>query len=351
MVPKQAMTFFARMTATFAAFLALTVSVSYATGFPTFPTLTQGSMNAASTVLTITGTSLNTFGGVLSVTMGGKVATGASVTLNSTTITATYPSPFSPGSYPVVVRYKQGWEPPIILTTTITVGAVGPAGPQGPPGPIGFQGPPGIQGPQGPAGTDATVTVAAICNALYPNAPAATCEAALVSSKIVFLTSSIHAGNFGGTAAGSAICQTEAQNAGLPGTYKVWLSSSAPGDNPATMFTHSNLPYVLPDASLTQVASDWTTFASSTHSHDIDVLANGTSGAGELAFPHVYTGTTAAGVATANNCSNWSSASASGTPDGDAGCAVTGACSVSDWSDDTAHLTCNVSTPLYCVEQ
>lgn len=356
MVPKQAMTFCARMAAV-VAFLTLTVSVCGATGIPSFPAITEGSMNGASTVLTLTGTSLNAFGGVLSVTMGGKVATGASVTFNSTTITATYTSPFSPGSYSVVVQYKQGWESPITLTTTVTVGAVGPAGPQGPPGPMGFQGPPGtpgLPGPPGPPGapgSDATVTVAAICNALYPSAPAATCEAALVSSKIVFLTSSIHAGDFGGTAAGNAICQTEAQNAGLPGTYKVWLSSSVTGDNPAATFTRSNLPYVLPDASLTQVASDWTTFASSTHSHDIDVLANGTSGAGELTFPHVYTGTTAAGGATANNCSNWSFGSGRGTNAGDGGCAVTGNCSVSDWSDDTSHIACNVSTPLYCVEQ
>ncbi len=322
------------------------------------PVINEGTVNGTSTVLTLTGTNLegllNT--GVCSVTVGNTTVSGSAVMATPTKITATFPAPFSAGSYSVVVVFKlnQFFCDTNALDNAyfiVTVGAVGPEGPmgvmglQGPPGAPGAQGPPG---PAGPAGSNATVTPAAICSALYPGTPTTTCVAALVSSKIVFLTASIHPGNFGGTSAGNAICQTEAQNAGLPGTYKVWLSTSVPGDNPATAFTHSNLPYVVPDASLDQVAANWTAFASPAHSHEIDVLATGASSSplNRLA----YTGTLNSGTPSVNNCANWTSASGSDNPTGDAGCTETGACSNTDWSDSVSS-DCNVSNPLYCVEQ
>lgn len=340
------------------ALLAFAVSAFGTVGIPV---INEGTVNGASTVLTLTGVNLEGLlsTGVCSVTMGNITVSGPAVMATPTKITATFPAPFSAGSYSVVVVFKlnQFFCDTNALDNAyfiVTVGAVGPQGPigmigpQGPPGAPGQPGSQGPPGPTGPPGSNATVTPAAICSALYPGTPATTCVAALVSSKIVFLTASIHAGNFGGTAAGNAICQTEAQNAGLPGTYKVWLSSSVPGDNPATTFTQSNLPYVLPDASLDQVAANWTAFASPAHSHDIDVLATGASSPplNRLA----YTGTLNSGTPSANNCANWTSASGSDNPSGDAGCTETGACSNTDWSD-SASSTCNVSNPLYCVEQ
>jgi hypothetical protein len=124
----------------------------------------------------------------------------------------------------------------------------------------------------------------------------------------VFVTAGMYTGNLGGIAGGNAKCQTEAANAGLPGTYKAWLSTSNVGENPATSFTQSNLPYVTPDTNLTQVAPNWTAFASATHSADINYLATGQQlGGGPPQF--VWTGTTTTGTPTGNtnHCSEWTS--------------------------------------------
>ena len=45
-------------------------------------------------------------------------------------------------------------------------------------------------------------------------------------STFVFVTEWEGDGNIGGLTAADSICQTEADDAGLPGTYKAWLSDS-----------------------------------------------------------------------------------------------------------------------------
>ena len=45
-------------------------------------------------------------------------------------------------------------------------------------------------------------------------------------ANIAFITSTTHTGNLGGLAGADAICQARASAAGLPGTYKAWLSAS-----------------------------------------------------------------------------------------------------------------------------
>jgi hypothetical protein len=53
---------------------------------------------------------------------------------------------------------------------------------------------------------------------------------------IAFITSTRVTADFGGVAGGDTICQTHAQNAGLPGTYRAWLASSA-GSAPSRLGT------------------------------------------------------------------------------------------------------------------
>ena len=55
--------------------------------------------------------------------------------------------------------------------------------------------------------------------------------------KYAFVTTWQGDGNIGGLAAADAICQTEAEEAELPGTYKAWLSDS--GNSPSTRFCPS----------------------------------------------------------------------------------------------------------------
>jgi TolB-like protein/class 3 adenylate cyclase len=75
----------------------------------------------------------------------------------------------------------------------------------------------------------------------------------LSKSKIVFITSAKYTGNLGGVAGADAKCQQLAEGAGLPGTYKAWLSDKT--SSPAATFTRWNGLYVLVDG--TEVASNW----------------------------------------------------------------------------------------------
>ncbi len=155
MDPRQSMNGFAH--ALVITFALVTFAVS-AYGVTAPPVVTDGSMNAGATVLTLSGTNLmGEHGyGVWSVTMGGILASSATST--ATTITATFTTAFSPGSYAVVVQFKKTAATVDLAyqaTIDVTVGAVGPQGPQGPPGmqgQQGQQGPPGMQGQQGNQG-------------------------------------------------------------------------------------------------------------------------------------------------------------------------------------------------------
>jgi hypothetical protein len=48
----------------------------------------------------------------------------------------------------------------------------------------------------------------------------------VTTPNLVFVTSTHHDGNLGGVAGADAICQARAQAAGLPGTYRAWLSTA-----------------------------------------------------------------------------------------------------------------------------
>jgi hypothetical protein len=71
--------------------------------------------------------------------------------------------------------------------------------------------------------------------------------------KIVFVTEDSYPGDLGGLTGADAICQAEADGAGLTGTYMAWLSDSVVG--PDTRFAKSTGPYVLVNGD--QVASNW----------------------------------------------------------------------------------------------
>ena len=72
--------------------------------------------------------------------------------------------------------------------------------------------------------------------------------------KLVFVTSAAYDGNLGGLSGADAKCNAAAASAGLPGTYKAWLSDSTA--SPSTRFTQSAvLPYRRVDGTL--VARNW----------------------------------------------------------------------------------------------
>jgi hypothetical protein len=69
----------------------------------------------------------------------------------------------------------------------------------------------------------------------------------------VFVTSQLYNGNLGGLAGADALCQARADAAGLPGTYRAWLSDGT--TNAADRLIHSMLPYRLVDG--TPIAQNW----------------------------------------------------------------------------------------------
>jgi VCBS repeat-containing protein len=72
---------------------------------------------------------------------------------------------------------------------------------------------------------------------------------------IVFVTSGAYQGqSLGGLDGADAICQDRANDAGLGGTFKAWLSTEEV--SAADRLAHSDVPYVLADGT-TQVAANW----------------------------------------------------------------------------------------------
>lgn len=158
---KQSMRFFARSAAVLLAVATFAVSVY---GANPRPVITDGAMNPAGTILTLSGVNLmGVMGyGVCSVTMGGVATTN--VTSTATTVTATFTTAFIPGSYAVIALFKNKTnecDTNYHAKIDVTVGTVGPQGPMGltgaqgpagPAGPVGRTGPQGPQGIPGPAG-------------------------------------------------------------------------------------------------------------------------------------------------------------------------------------------------------
>lgn len=69
----------------------------------------------------------------------------------------------------------------------------------------------------------------------------------------VFVTSQVWSGDLGGLAGADQKCQDAAEQGGLPGIYKAWLSSDV--DSPASRFVHSTVPYQQINGVV--VASNW----------------------------------------------------------------------------------------------
>jgi len=90
-------------------------------------------------------------------------------------------------------------------------------------------------------------------------------------SRTVFVTEAIYDGLFGGLTAADAICQDEAQEAGLTGTYIAWLSDSVEG--PDTRFVQGTVPYALVNG--VQIAGSWDGLTDGTLQNPINVTAAG----------------------------------------------------------------------------
>jgi hypothetical protein len=143
----------------------------------------------------------------------------------------------------------------------------------------------------------------------------------------------------GGLTGADEICQTHANEAGLAGMFRAWLSDSR--SSASARLTHSAGTYVLPLG--TPVANDWNGLVSGAILHEIDQSASGAL-VGETV---VRTGTTTAGAYSGLSCKDWvSSANADGSTYGES------YLDNSYWTAvETLNVACDYATGLYCVEQ
>jgi hypothetical protein len=157
----------------------------------------------------------------------------------------------------------------------------------------------------------------------------------------VFLSSTLHDGNLGGLSGADAKCQGLATSAGLPGTYKAWLSDST--SSPSSRFVPSTGPYRLVNG--TTIAANWTDLTDGTLLAPISVTETG-GGIGPTRVPWTHTKIDGSPGGLHNvHCSNWSTNAAA--VQGDVGRAVN---SDSLWTDYSVFF-CDTFRHLYCFQQ
>ena len=123
----------------------------------------------------------------------------------------------------------------------------------------------------------------------------------------IFVTSQAYQGNLGGLLGANRKCQNLANNAGLKGTYRAWISQSA-SSSPAQSWSQANprRPYYLVDGT-TKVADDWNHLTSTVRGlyHPINKNENGRTVTGTPLRAWTNTRRDGSRVST-DNCDAWS---------------------------------------------
>ncbi len=160
-------------------------------------------------------------------------------------------------------------------------------------------------------------------------------------NKIVFVSSIAYSGNLGGVDGANGICNQLAQDGGLTGSYKAWISTV--DSSPATTFNRSKGPYVLVGQAV--VASDWNDLTDSVLSHAIHITEKGTNLYG-TAWTNTHPDGSAIIDSLTGTCNNFTSAAVSDQ-------AVIGTIAQSYSSEWTRHVvqSCQALSHIYCIEQ
>ena len=141
------------------------------------------------------------------------------------------------------------------------------------------------------------------CVAKPPPPPSAMCGSG--GPCLVFLSSTLHTGALGGLTGADAICQGLAAGAGLPGSYKAWLSDDT--SSPDSRFVRSSGPYQLVDG--TTIAGNWNDLRDGKLLAPIDVTETGGGAGGSTV---VWTNTKIDGTPSSGTapCQNWTASAA-----------------------------------------
>ena len=163
---------------------------------------------------------------------------------------------------------------------------------------------------------------------------AATADGAAAPHRIVFVSSTRHAGDLGGLAGGDGICADRAAEAGLDGEFKAWLSSTDATAH--DRLSHPPVPYVRTDGA--HVADDFADLVSGSLGAPIDHDEDGSAVRGD-----VWTGTLDDGAAAGSTCGGFATTAGRGV------CGDSGATDGS-WTD-SFEPACTTPLRLYCVQQ
>ncbi len=168
-----------------------------------------------------------------------------------------------------------------------------------------------------------------------------------------FVTSTTYQGaQVGGLAGADASCQALAVLAGLPGSYRAWLSDGVA--SPATRFAKSHLPYVLPAGMHglgVRVAESWVDLVDGTLEHALsvteagDMLVAGESCGAPSLLAWTHTGATAGPQEQNASCGGWkftlNSVGAAG---------LVNRLDLA-WTEGCEAVQCTMALRLYCIEQ
>jgi hypothetical protein len=171
--------------------------------------------------------------------------------------------------------------------------------------------------------------------------------------KRVFVTSTVHPANFGGVAAGDAICTARAAAANLPGTYKAWLSDAT--TSPSVSFTRSTIGYALVDGTVIDTGTSRVFYvAGSGVAQPLLAPINKTETGGAPPATTGIGGTTAVWTGTdfrgqrssSGTCSDWTDTSFNAQ-----GLVGDYAVSTTAWTGASAGVVCGGNKALYCFQQ
>lgn len=174
-------------------------------------------------------------------------------------------------------------------------------GPPGEPGPQGEEGPPGIVSLDDLNGTPCGAD-SGVLEVIYHlgGSVELRCPGALsFTESAVFVTQSTYAGYFKMNGViPDDVCQTEAEAAGLEGTFKAWISDD--WTSPVQAFVDTGLPYKLVDG--TVISHDFAGLFDGNINNPINRDAYGQL----ITEPYyTWTGTSSDGHGTGSDCDNW----------------------------------------------
>ena len=163
------------------------------------------------------------------------------------------------------------------------------------------------------------------------------------SFKYFFVTSEAYFPAVGGVTGADTLCQNHANSANLPGTYLVWLASSA-SDDPESRFTRASVPYK--NTRDETMAEDWDDLVDGFLQININSVRYDQFGVQHAGYHFTWSNVATDGTYVGtNDCNGWTSSNGN-SYSGNTGRDFND----SQWTDNSSQ-TCDNTARFYCVQQ